>query len=533
MSEAPIRKRTVTVRPATILPFSQMPINGTTKRRVAAYARVSTDSDEQQTSYDAQVSHYTQYIHSNPEWEFAGLYADEGLSGLSMKNRDDFNRMIRDALDGKIDLILAKSISRFARNTVDTLNTVRSLKTAGVEVFFEKENIYTFDAKGELLITIMASLAQEESRSISENVTWGKRKRFEEGKFTLPYAQFLGYKKGADGMPEIVEEEAKIVRWIYYTFLQGKTVGTIAKQLTENGIPTPSGKQIWQASTVQSILSNEKYMGDAILQKMFTVDFLTKKMKTNEGEVDQYHHTGTHPAIIAPEVFEQVQREIERRKKLGRSYSGKDCFASRIVCGECGGLYGSKVWGSNTKYRRIVWRCNRKYGKGKQPCSTPHFTEDEIKRAFLDVYNRMLSDREVIVEACREAINMIADTTDLERRREKLHSQLEELATLMRSHISRNASEAQNQDEYTRKYNDLCTRFEKASEQAERITRELTERQGRHTELKAYLDAIEHSGDILVEFDERLWSAIIDTVTIEIDKTMAFRFKDGRELTWQ
>lgn len=219
---------------------------------------------------------------------------------MNTKHRDGFNRMIRDALAGKIDLIVTKSVSRFARNTVDSLTTIRKLKEAGCECYFQKENIMTFDSKGELLITIMSSLAQEESRSISENVTWGQRKRFSDGKVNIPYGQFLGYRKGADGLPEIVPEEAEIVRRIYRLFLSGKSTNAIATILTDDGIPTPGKKTVWQRTAVESILRNEKYKGSALLQKSFTVDFLTKKTKINGGEVPQYYVENNHPAIIEP-----------------------------------------------------------------------------------------------------------------------------------------------------------------------------------------------------------------------------------------
>ena len=312
--------RAVTVIPPTIQPITHLARNAVVRRRVAAYARVSTSSEEQLTSYEAQVDYYTRFIQSKPEWEFVRVYTDEGISAVNTKKREGFNQMVRDALDGKIDLIVTKSVSRFARNTVDSLVTVRKLKEKGVEVYFEKENIYTLDSKGELLITIMSSLAQEESRSISENVTWGQRKRFADGKVSLPYSHFLGYRKGDNGLPEIVPEEAETVRWIYSLFLSGKTTGSIAGLLTREGIPTPAGKKKWAASTVESILKNEKYKGDALLQKAFTVDFLTKKQKKNEGEVPQYYVENSHPAIIDPAEWKLVQRELERRKAIGRSY---------------------------------------------------------------------------------------------------------------------------------------------------------------------------------------------------------------------
>ena len=268
-------RKNITVIPATrnfsagIIPRQVL------RKKAAGYARVSTDHDEQFTSYTAQVDYYTQFIKSHADWEFVEVYTDEGISGTSTKRREGFNRMVEDALAGKIDIIVTKSVSRFARNTVDSLTTVRKLKEAGVVVFFEKENIWTDDSKGEVLITIMSSLAQEESRSISENVTWGQRKRFADGKVSLPYGRFLGYRKGPDNLPEIVPEEAEVVRLIYGMFMAGKTPAAIAKILTADGVLTPAGCETWKTSTVVSILKNEKYKGDALLQKKFTVDFLT------------------------------------------------------------------------------------------------------------------------------------------------------------------------------------------------------------------------------------------------------------------
>lgn len=259
------------------------------------------------TSFEAQRDYYTNHIKSKPEWQFVKVYTDDGISATSTKNRDGFNKMIKDAIEEKVDLIITKSVSRFARNTVDTLITVRKLKEKGIEVYFEKENIYTMDSKGELLITIMSSLAQEESRSISENVTWGQRKRFADGKINIPYGRFLGYEKGEDGLPKIIEKEAAVIRKIYREFLKGKTYTGIAKQLTEENILTPGGKEEWRSSTVKSILQNEKYKGDALLQKSYTVDFLTKKTKINEGEVPQYYVENSHPGIIKAEAFDLVQ----------------------------------------------------------------------------------------------------------------------------------------------------------------------------------------------------------------------------------
>lgn len=248
--------------------------------RVAAYARVSTDHEDQHLSLVAQTEYYMKLISERPGWQFVGIYADDGVSGLGTRSRDGFNRMIRDCLDGVVDLILTKSISRFARNTVDSVSTIRKLKEKGIGVYFEKENIWTLDSKGEFLLTLMSSLAQEESRSISENVRWGQRKRFSDGKSSVGYSRFLGYDKGKEKYEMVVnEEQAVTVRRIFFLFLQGYTAHSIAKILTEEGFSTPCGNSLWYARTVDSILKNEKYKGDALLQKGFTVDFLTKKAK--------------------------------------------------------------------------------------------------------------------------------------------------------------------------------------------------------------------------------------------------------------
>ena len=231
----------------------------------------------------------------------------------------------------------------------------------------------------------MSSLAQEESRSISENVTWGQRKRFADGKVSMPYKRFLGYKKGKNGLPEIVPEEAVIVKRIYKSFLEGGTYRSIARELTADGIPTPGGKSEWAAGTVGSILKNEKYKGDARLQKSFTVDFLQKTTKVNEGEVPQYYVEDSHPAIIKPEVWEAVQMEILRRRETGGAYTELNMYSHRIVCGDCGAYYGPKIWHSNSKYRRTVWRCNDKY-RGEKHCSTPALDEEDIQGIFLDAY---------------------------------------------------------------------------------------------------------------------------------------------------
>lgn len=330
-------------------------------QRVAAYARVSTDHEDQETSLAAQTDYYRKKILEHPGWEFVEIYVDDGISGLSTKRREGFNRMVEDCLAGRIDLVLTKSISRFARNTVDTVTTIRKLKEKGVGVYFEKENIFSTDSKGEFLLTIMSSLAQEESRSISENVTWGQRKRMADGKVSLAYSRFLGYDKGADKYTMVInEEQAVTVRRIFRMFLQGYTPHKIAALLTEKGIPSPCGCDSWSGMTVRRMLSNEKYKGDALLQKQFTVDYLRKKMKKNEGELPQYYVEEDHEPIISPWLFDYVQERLNARFEIGNTrYSGVTLFSSKLLCGKCNSTYGPRPWHS-TSYNNLVWQCHRR-----------------------------------------------------------------------------------------------------------------------------------------------------------------------------
>jgi len=500
------------------------------RKRVAAYARVSTDSEEQLTSYEAQVDYYTKYIREHADWEFAGIYTDEGISATNTKKRDGFKQMVVDALDGKIDLIVTKSVSRFARNTVDSLVTVRQLKEKGVEVYFEKENIYTLDSKGELLITIMSSLAQEESRSISENVTWGQRKRMADGKVSMPYAHFLGYEKGEDGLPKIVEKEANTVRLIYRMFLEGKTPSAISKHLANQGILSPCGKNTWQTATVISILTNEKYKGDALLQKRFTVDFLTKTTKVNEGEVPQYYVQNSHPAIIEPDEFDAVQNEMKRRKKLGRPVSCHSLFSAKIICGECGGFYGSKVWGSNTKYRRTIWRCNKKY-KNDKPCPTPHLTEDEIKQRFLVAFNILMGSRDELLANCRLAQEVLCDCSAIETELAELQSEIEVVSELMRKSIYENARFGVNQDEYNQRYQGYIERHRIVTEQVADLEDQRRKRQNKLLTLERFIREIETCPLVFDEFDECLWLAAADKVIVNVANDIQFTFRDGTVIT--
>ena len=403
------------------------------------------------------------------------------------------------------------------------------LKAVGVEIYFEKENIYTLDSKGELLVTLMSSLAQEELRSISENVTWGQRRRFAEGKINLPYKRFLGYKKGVDGLPEIIPEEAEIVRYIYKSYITGCTTYAIAKDLTSRKIPTPGGKTTWSSSTIESILTNEKYKGSALLQKKFTVDFLTKKTKVNEGEVPQYYIEESHDAIISPEEFEEVQAEISRRKKLGRKYSANTIFSAKLVCGDCGSFFGSKVWHSTSKYRRVIWQCNFKLMR-QPPSSTPHLYEDEIKLRFITAFAEFFQKKDVVLETCHMLMEELADTSEYDSMIEKLLAELNDISRQIKEHIQKNASEAQNQEEYSLKYNKLTEQYQCKANKINKEKKKLIEYKSKIEVMSAFIRTLQDTKETLQFFDDDIWRIVVEKVTVFHDGRMIFQFIDGTEI---
>ncbi len=519
--------KSVTIIPATLSRFTAAPINSTKKRRVSAYARVSTDNEEQLTSYEAQVDYYTNYIQGRDDWEFAGVYTDEGITGTNTKKREGFKNMVADALAGKIDLIITKSVSRFARNTVDSLTTIRSLKEHNVECYFEKENIWTFDGKGELLLTIMSSLAQEESRSISENCTWGQRKRFADGKVTVPFKRFLGYDMGPDRNLMVNPEQAKLVKRIYGMFLQGQSPFQIATALTKEGIPSPGGKDHWNASNIRSILTNEKYKGDALLQKSYTVDFLTKKKKMNEGEIPQYYVRDNHEAIIPPETFEMVQALMATRKKGKNRLSSVSIFSSKIKCANCGSWYGPKVWHSNDAYRKVIWQCNHKFEN--QKCATPTLTEDEIKELFLRTANKVVDQKEQFISIYEQVLMKSLDTTALESELSELETEINIAAELIEECINENAHVALDQTEYQKRYDALVTRFDKAKARHTEVTDLIAGCMTRKHQIETYLKEL-HDREPLTEFRDADWLAMVNYITVHSKKDIRVTFKDGTEI---
>lgn len=474
------------------------------------------------------MDYYTNYIKGRDDWEFISVYTDEGITGTNTKHRNGFNRMVQDALDGKIDLIVTKSVSRFARNTVDSLTTVRKLKEKGVEIYFEKENIWTLDSKGELLITIMSSLAQEESRSISENCTWGQRKRFADGKVTVPFKRFLGYDRGSDGNLVLNTDEAVTVRRIYSMFLQGMSPYGIATHLTADGVRSPGGKDKWNAGAVRSILTNEKYKGDALLQKSYTVDFLTKKKKVNEGEIPQYYVEGNHEAIISPDVFEQVQRELERRKADKGRHSSVHLFSGKIRCGQCGEWYGSKTWHSTNKYRRVVWQCNHKYD-GEEKCATPHLTDDDIKGLFVSAVNQLFRQKEAITAALTASLDAAFDLTDLKAEQVELESEMAVVSDLIEKCIYENAHTALDQEEYKKRYDGLAARFDTAKARFDAVEDAIHSKRSRRATIEAFLATLAES-NLVDKFDTALWCGLVDFVTVHSKDDVRFTFKNGQEI---
>ncbi|HEN4544006.1 TPA: recombinase family protein [Streptococcus agalactiae] len=490
------------------------------KRRVAGYARVSTDHEDQATSYESQMRYYSEYINGRDDWEFVKMYSDEGISGTNTKLRTGFKAMVEDALNGKIDLIITKSVSRFARNTVDSLTTVRQLKEVGVEIYFEKENIWTLDSKGELLITIMSSLAQEESRSISENVTWGLRKQFAEGKVHFPYTNVLGFKAGEDGAIVVDQDEAITVRYIFQQALIGKSPYHIAKDLTEQGIPSPSGKSQWNATTIKRMLRNEKYKGDALLQKTFTIDFLTKKKNINRGELPQYYVENNHEAIVDRETFDAVQQVLDNK---GRK-SSTTIFSSKLVCGDCGHFFGSKVWHSTSKYRRVIYQCNEKYS-GDKRCNTPHVTEEEVKDWFVTAINKVIVNRDEIIGNL-EILLEISGTDALEQQMKELENEVEVVSQIILKLVTDNAMKPQDQDVYQEKYRNWVCRYNSLLTNQESMEKQYLEKSKKNKDLQEFINILKRQVDLISGFDELLWYTTVQAITIDSEKRVSFSFKN-------
>lgn len=507
------------------------------KKRVAAYCRVSTSSEEQLESYTNQVNHYTKYIQSKSDWEMVDIFADEGITGTNTKNRTQFNRMIQEAKNGKIDLILVKSISRFARNTLDLLKHVRELKSIGVAVFFERENINTLDTTGEVLLTILSSLAQDESRNISENSRWGILRGFQNGKVFCNTTRFLGYDKDENGELVINEKEAEIVRRIYREYLEGKSYEAIAKGLMRDKIKTVTGGDKWWDSSITLILTNEKYYGALLQQKTVTVDFLTHKRVKNRGHADQYLIEDNHEPIISKEMFDAVQREKERRAHLKgnimgdrKKYSSKYPLSSKVFCGCCGANFKRRTWNSNNPSKKVVWQCRTYVTQGKDACDAKAVDEVVLQNAFVRVFNRMHGDKESFIQTLKANIEAVLSKRaghepllEIERQIEQLKSDLKGLVNLK---LRDQLDEAVYVEENARISNQLNELRQKKS----LLENDNDQKAQIKDRIDEIIQVLSLRQDLLEQFDDDIFNALVEKITILSPAHFVFTLKSGLEI---
>ena len=507
---------------------------------VAAYCRVSTAQEDQETSYEAQVAYFTKLITENPSWQLAGIYADDGISGTDMKKRDNFNAMIERCLqkDGDIDLILTKSISRFARNTVDCLSCIRKLKERNIAIYFEKEHINTLESTGELLITILSSQAQEESRNISENVKWGLKRKYEKGEMLV--RRMFGYSKGTDGQLYIIPEEAETVHLIYGKYLEGESLNSIERILQENGIKTIRGNIEWNVSSIRAILINEKYIGDAMAQKTFTTDYLTKTRKENKGELQKYYVENAHEAIIPREVFYKVQEELHQRANIYKKsskqkteskgkHSGKYALSKITICKECGCEYRRQIW---SKYgeKKAVWRCENRLRNGTRYCKdSPTIEESVLHRAVLHAINQVLENKGDFVQIFRKNVvtALTHNTNDSEYAKEK-----KKLQKAMAELIQEQAQQNDDKTVFEERCQVITTQIETL--EMKQIKAASGEKNSRKMEdIENFLDKAEC---VLTEYDDKLVRQLIQNINVVNNSKIEVVFKSGitvEESLWQ
>ena len=501
------------------------------KINVAAYCRVSTAQEDQETSYEAQVAYFTKLITENPSWQLAGIYADDGISGTDMKKRDNFNAMMERCLqnDREIALILTKSISRFARNTVDCLSCIRKLKERNIAIYFEKENINTLESTGELLITILSSQAQEESRNISENVKWGLKRKYEKGEVLV--RRMFGYQKGIDGQLHIIPEEAEIVRMIYGKYLEGESLNSIARILKEKGIKTIRGNTEWNVNSIRTILINEKYIGDAMAQKTFTIDYLTKTRKENQGELQKYYVENAHEAIIPREVFYKVQEELHQRANLYKKsskketeskgkHSGKYALSKITICKECGCEYRRQIW---YKYgeKKAVWRCENRLRNGTRYCKdSPTIEESVLHRAVLQAINQVLENKGDFVQTFRKNVvtALIHGTEDSEYAEEKKKLQ-KTMAELIQQQAKQNGDKTA--------FEEHCQAITAQIEALEMKQIKAASRGEKGRKLEDVEDFLDKTNCVLTEYDDKLVRQLIKNINVVNARKIEVVFKSG------
>ena len=503
-------------------------------KRVAAYCRVSTDREEQEHSFETQKAMYTEMIMMKPTWQMAGIYADEGITGTVAKKRPGFMKMIEDCRKGKIDMIVTKSVSRFSRNNLDCLMYVRELKQLGIPIIFEKEGINTIQVSSELLLTLFGALSQAESESISMNVKLGIRQSLKNGNVRFSYKTFLGYRKGADGQPEIVPEQADIVRRIYNDFLAGATYLEIAKRLTEEHVPTMGGGNRWFSERIKSILKNEKYKGDALLQKTYITDPISKRVKKNNGELPMYYVENSHPAIIERRIFDRVQEEIARRAgkkkvkqtgtktELGR-YSGKYALTELLYCGECGTPYRRCTWSRNGK-KKIVWRCVSRLDYGKKYCkNSPSVEESRLHNAIAAAITKKANSEEINIGGIMDHIESFGSRRDTngiiqrQRRIAEIEKVIDDLARL-------NSDEAQS-GELDYKFSELYAELYSVKDELEEMQSGASALDGDMlNEMREVVTGLKNHP---VEYDDKVVRQLIDCIKVMSADTIKICFKDG------
>ena len=507
--------------------------------RVAAYCRVSTLMEQQESSYEAQVGYYTEKIKSNPNWKLAGIYADDGKSATSTRKRADFQAMIDDCMAGKIDIVITKSISRFARNTVDSLTHIRKLKEKNIAVYFEKEGINTLEGSGELLITILSSQAQEESRNISENCRWGIVRRFEDGKVIVNHSKFMGYTKDKDGNLIIVPEEAEVVRRIFRLFLEGNSSYRIKQILEADGIRTAIGNTVWQATVIDKMLVNEKYMGDALLQKTYTVDFLTKKKVMNKGIVPQYYVEDDHEPIIPKELFHRVQEEKARRASIYRAdtkkknieikgkYSSKYVLSDIMVCAECGQPYRRQVW---SKYgaKRAVWRCDNRLKHGSKRCKhSPTLKEEILHEAIMTAVNSVVEDQGEFVQAFRENVIRIIGSYSAAAEPTEYDSQIEELQKKMMKLIEDSAKAESADEVFDKEYRIIADEIKELKKKKTKVVRERQLAESYDQRMQDMESYMRKTNYLKKEFDDDLVRRLLRAVRVINESKIEIQFQSG------
>lgn len=535
MPESAVRK--VTVIPAD--PKHNQKDIRKQRLRVAPYCRVSTNSEEQLDSYQAQIEYYTEKIAAQQEWTMVDMFADEGKTATSTKKRKDFLRMIKACEKGKVDLIITKSVSRFCRNTLDGLDYVRKLKRMGVGVFFEKENVNTLYMDNEMILTFMMSQAQAESESMSGNIRWGHRKNFKDGKVYFHYAGFLGYRRGENDLPEIDPEEAEIVRRIFSRYLIGHSVAKIIADLEADGIKTARGHKKWNDGVIRGMLRNEKYMGDALLQKTYIADLFTRQTKKNTGELPQYYVENSHPAIIDRLTFQRVQEEMARRSSLKKvsaaaktelaKYSGKYVLTELLSCGNCGSPYRRVTW-SRPEGKKIVWRCINRLENGKKFCKdAPTLEESRIHTAVVSAMNEMFSQKSlkaILQDSIRTALLPENGETSLAAIDSRLSQLREQQYRLLQLAAAVGADSTQYDEELKKVSMEFSALVAKRSELEK--NRQDTEQADERAEQLA--DELESVDTGIATFDEVTVRQLISAITVLSEEKLLIRFKDGTEL---